>query len=149
MEGSESSGRFFLCAGCRTQVIICRHCDRGQIYCAGQCAPAARHRSVREASRRYQSSRQGRLKHAERSRRYRARRNNVTHQGSLAAPPDVLLAANSTTCVEAAAKTVATAPATGQCHFCGRPCAALVRTGPLRRRAPRNHRIGAQGDRSP
>jgi len=149
MEGSESSGRFFLCTGCRTQVIICRHCDRGQIYCAGQCASAARHRSVREASRHYQSSRQGRLKHAERSRRYRARRNNVTHQGSLAPIPDVLLAVSSTTWVEAALKTHPTAPATWKCHFCGRPCAALVRTGPLRRRTPRNHRMGTQRDHSP
>ena len=74
----ESSGRFFLCAGCRVQVLVCSYCDRGQIYCAGTCAPRARHESMRAAGRRYQDSHRGRRKHAERSRRYRARQNKVT-----------------------------------------------------------------------
>lgn len=34
-------GRFFLCALCRRQALICSHCDRGQIYCAGDCRRAA------------------------------------------------------------------------------------------------------------
>src|ERR1700690_95304 len=29
-----ASAQLFLCAGCRTQVLICSCCDRGQIYCA-------------------------------------------------------------------------------------------------------------------
>ena len=39
-----ASARLFLCAGCRAQALICSCCDRGQIYCAGDCArsgPAA------------------------------------------------------------------------------------------------------------
>ncbi|MDS4055720.1 hypothetical protein, partial [Accumulibacter sp.] len=81
----EITGRLFLCHGCRTQVVVCRRCDRGQIYCAAGCAQAARRACVQEAGRRYQKSRRGRLKHAERNRRYRLRQQNVTHQGSM--PP--------------------------------------------------------------
>jgi len=134
----QSSGRLFLCVCCRAQVVICSHCDRGQIYCAADCAQAARSHSIREAGRRYQTSRRGRFAHAERNRRYRARQKNVTHQGSPAPAPDDLLAASSTTRVEASSNVIPTVLLTRQCHFCGRPCAQFVRTGPLRRRAPRN-----------
>ena len=92
---AETPARFFLCARCRTQVVICCRCDRGQIYCAGDCAQEARRRSRREAGRRYQRSRDGRFAHAERNRRYRVRRKNVTHQGSPPPPPDGLLASGS------------------------------------------------------
>ena len=34
--------RLFLCQGCRVQVLICSHCDRGHIYCAEGCAGEAR-----------------------------------------------------------------------------------------------------------
>jgi hypothetical protein len=72
-----------LCAdqGCRAQAVICGDCDRGHIYCA-DCAPHARRRSLHAAGRRYQASHRGRVKHAARSRRYRARQNKVTHHGS-------------------------------------------------------------------
>jgi hypothetical protein len=52
-------------------------------------------RFVQEAGRRYQKSRRGRLKHAERNRRYRLRQQNVTHQGSMPPAQDDLLLANS------------------------------------------------------
>lgn len=78
----EPTGRFFLCARCRAQVLICSGCDRGQIYCTQACSAAARRASLREAGRRYQASRRGRITHAARARRYRERRNKVTHQGS-------------------------------------------------------------------
>ena len=35
----DASARLFLCAGCRAQALICSCCDRGQIYCAGDCGP--------------------------------------------------------------------------------------------------------------
>ena len=41
-----ASARLFLCAGCRMQVVICSCCDRGQIYCAGDCARRARRHSL-------------------------------------------------------------------------------------------------------
>ena len=45
-EADPLSGRLFLCAGCRDQVIVCSCCDRGQIYCAGGCAREARRRTI-------------------------------------------------------------------------------------------------------
>jgi hypothetical protein len=68
-----ASCRMFLCARCRCQVLVCRRCDRGQIYCLGTCAREARRDLQREARRRYQATPRGRALHAERSRRYRAR----------------------------------------------------------------------------
>ena len=80
-------GRRYLCAACRTAVLICSHCDRGHRYCTPTCAEEARHEAVRAAGRRYQASRRGRRAHAQRQRRYRARTQKVTHQGS---PPVAL-----------------------------------------------------------
>ena len=62
----EDSGRTFLCVRCHERVLICSHCDRGQIYCVGGCARIARRIAQREAGRRYQRSRDGRFSHAER-----------------------------------------------------------------------------------
>jgi hypothetical protein len=139
--------RFFLCARCRSQVFICSHCDRGQIYCGESCAKEARRRSLREAGRRYQNSRRGRLAHAERARRYRLRRNNVTHQGSPSDQTDDLLSV-----VPAAIMTEAVPTdirPRWQCHRCGRRCPQFVRHDFLRRRVRRNNRRGPQHDRSP
>ena len=80
--GDGAPGRLFVCVGCRSQALICSCCDRGQIYCADDCADRARHHAQRAAGRRYQISRRGRLAHAVRARRYRARGKKVTHQGS-------------------------------------------------------------------
>lgn len=81
----EESGRLYQCVRCRRQVVICRCCDRGQRYCAGECAAAARREAQRASSRRYQQSKQGRRRHAQRQGRYRARgpraEKKVTHQG--------------------------------------------------------------------
>jgi len=136
----EPSGRLFVCVCCRAQVVICSHCDRGQIYCAADCAQAARSDSIREAGQRYQTSRRGRLKHAERNRRYRAGLKIVTHQGSLAPAPDDLLAASSTSLEKAASKAIPMMQWARVCHFCRRRCARFMRIGPLRRRVLRNIR---------
>jgi hypothetical protein len=136
--------RFFLCGRCRTQVLICSHCDRGHVYCADSCAREARRRSLREAGRRYQASRRGRLKHATRSRRYRLRTNNVTHQGSPADRTDDLLPQ---TAVAAEEPTERPRPPRWHCHRCGRRCPELVRSDFLRR--PWNLRGGFRRDRPP
>ena len=67
----EPPARHYLCARCHTAVLICGHCDRGQRYCAGDCAKLARTQSLQDAGQRYQTSRSGRLNHAARQRRYR------------------------------------------------------------------------------
>lgn len=133
----ETTGRLFLCACCRKQVLICRRCDRGQRYCRN-CAAQVRRARVREAGRRYQKSRQGRFVHAARSRRHRSRNKKVTHQGSLDLANDVVLRQDST---DVAVAIVAVSAAVGTdmalCHCCARPLPPFVRTGPLRRRGPR------------
>ena len=149
----EFIGRFFLCVGCRVQVVICGPCDRGQVYCAGECAPRARRASMRAAGRRYQSSRRGRFKHAERSRRYRARQKKVTHQASPAPAPDDLLAISAMSQAQGAAKAIPMVLSVRICHFCGYPCSAFVRIGPLRSRIRREicrtDRRGPEHDHSP
>ena len=89
----EPVARRFLCARCCAPVLVCSHCDRGQIYCASGCAAAARGERQRDAAQRYQHSRRGRFKHAARTQRWRERRaalaslaatspaQSVTHQG--------------------------------------------------------------------
>jgi hypothetical protein len=147
----DTPARLFLCACCRSQVVVCSHCDRGQHYCADGCSSLNRKRLQREAGRRYQGSLRGRHKHAQRMRRLRDRRraqaNKVTHQGSLGTGADDVLTASQTTeplclslpCialrVPASASTFArtSALALCRCRFCGVQVLPLVRPGYLRR----------------
>jgi len=141
----DETARFFVCGRCRAQSVVCRRCDRGQIYCAGGCAGQARREAQRVAARRYQRSRRGRFKHAERSRRYRARAKNVTHHGSTDPRTVALLCSVSPACVaEVLGATNAELPSLAvrtvddgdalPCHWCGRSCPAFVRQDFLRRR---------------
>lgn len=131
----ESTGRFFLCGRCRAQVLLCSHCDRGQIYCGNGCSKVARRRSLQAAGRRYQRSRRGRFAHAERSRRYRLRRKIVTHQGSPAPEPEGLLPLPSEGTANPPVFIAFPPPTTAwHCHRCGRRCAEFVRLGFRRRR---------------
>ena len=133
----ESSARVLHCARCRRQVVICRRCDRGNIYCGRQCSRPARRESLRAAARRYQHSRAGRVKHAERQRRYRSRQHKVTHQGSRVSLPDGSLRPESRT-VGLRHATLTPASVQGlRCRFCNRPCSALVRLDFLRSPGPR------------
>jgi hypothetical protein len=125
--------RLFLCQGCRVQVLICSHCDRGHRYCADGCALKARKNSQRDAGRRYQMSRRGRVNHAARSRRHRARKNNVTHQGSPQDQSDGLLAKDPAGAMMAQSSTDRACLPRWHCHRCGRRCLSLVRRGFLRR----------------
>ena len=153
--GMATSARLFICAECRAQALICSCCDRGQIYCAGDCRRIARRRRQRASGARYQASGRGRRTHAERARRYRARQEKVTHQGS----PRPL----SGDCLPSGSRTVASGARpsskrsrrlTSHCHWCGRRCPDLVRQGFLHRRGrlrdqPRHDRTGrGHGDTS-
>ncbi len=81
-ERVNDSARLYSCLRCHSQVTLCRHCDRGQVYCV-KCAPVARRDAQNRAARRYQASYQGRVNHAARQRRYRERlKQKVTHKGS-------------------------------------------------------------------
>jgi hypothetical protein len=140
---AEGPARLFLCARCQAQVLICSCCDRGQIYCAGGCAREVRHQAQRAAGRSYQASRRGRVNHAARARRWRARQKNLTHQGSPSRPPDDGVSVDAT--VTASEPPVAPSsdveapsrggnPPLGRCCWCGRRCPPFVRMDFLRRR---------------
>lgn len=129
--------RLFNCARCHRQVMICRYCDRGNIYCGLRCSIAARTESLRAAGKRYQCSLKGRMNHALRQRRYRLRSNKVTHQGSTDSPSDGLLLLESrleraTDGSESGIHTHAM-----QCDFCHRWFGAFIRVDFLHSRTPR------------
>lgn len=135
------TGRLFLCARCRVQVVVCPRCDRGQIYCASGCSSEARRESQRTAGARYQSTRAGRFAHAERSRRHRARHKIVTHQGSPALRVDAPLPVEAA--VVAVPETVMPVEpsSTPHCAWCGSCCARALRFGFIRHhRRPRRDR---------
>jgi hypothetical protein len=137
------SGRLFACARCCVQVVLCRRCDRGQIYCGRRCSDTARREFQREAGRRYQRGRPGRVRHAARSRRWRERQrvarrallemadgDIVTHQGSLGLSADAPLAP----CDPNPAEPVAPSPPTAvwRCRRCGCALSTWVRSRFLR-----------------
>jgi len=115
--------RRFVCVRCRAPVLVCSHCDRGQVYCAAGCSATARRQSQRDAGRRYQDSLPGRFHHAARTQRWRVRQaalttstpmpaatkvapsaaQSVTHQGSPSGASDAVLATPSSMPAAAAA----------------------------------------------
>ena len=130
----ENTARLFNCARCRRQVAICSRCDRGNIYCGPGCSQSAQRESLSAAARRYQRTPEGCQTHAERQRRYRARRKKVTHQGSPApAPSDSLLADSQRSAQRSAPAVSDTAPGV-HCCLCGCHCSEFVRQDFLHRR---------------
>jgi hypothetical protein len=122
----EHSARIFNCLRCHCQVIICSHCDRGNIYCGSICSQEARLKSVRAAGKRYQNTFRGKLKHARRQKRYRERKlKKVTHHTSHITTVNVLLPpdANESTEVTENNKVC--------CHFCGCLCNLSLRVAVL------------------
>jgi len=141
------SGRLFVCAGCRDQVIICSCCDHGQIYCNHGCASRARRETVVAAGQRYQKTPRGGRMHAARQGRYRARQERVTHHGSPKPPADDLLPPVAMTAThDEASPADGPRPPGPHCHWCGRGCPPLLRQGFLRRR--RRHRGRVAHDRT-
>jgi hypothetical protein len=142
--------RLFLCQGGRAQVLICSHCDRGQMYCTEGCARQARRRSQRQAGRRYQMSLRGRINHAERSRRHRVRKNNVTHQSSPRDRRDGLLSVDQAVAMTEQLSRNGAGRPQWHCHRCGRRCPQLVRRDFLQRcQGPWNNRRGRRHDHPP
>jgi hypothetical protein len=130
---SNSTARLFLCNHCRQQVIICRRCDRGQIYCGPDCALEVRRRNQREARRRYQATDRGRRMHADRSRTHRARGRRVTDQGPTSSRQPETPRAAAMAAQRPATKVIA-------CCRCGSSVSDRVRLSPIRR--PRRSPIG-------
>ena len=119
-----ASARLFLCAGCRAQVLICSCCDRGQIYCAGDCAPHARRQCASAPpAARYQTSVAGGARMPSAARRYRARRQKrdasgftSTAAGDLLAPGSLTIASDAATPDDRPRRPIS------HCHWCGRRC---------------------------
>jgi hypothetical protein len=65
--------RSFHCAECCLPVLICTDYDRGHRYCSLNCSKIARQKSLRAARKRYQNTRKGKFKNAERQNRHRQR----------------------------------------------------------------------------
>ena len=160
----DKPARLFVCGRCLVQVLICSDCDRGNRYCAGECAVTARRALQRDAGDRYQDSYGGRIKHAWRTRCWRQRKagqvQSVTHQGSRIDPADAVLVATppivaatkvtatllpwtSSPCIDVApacaSMTTPMDPATWHCHWCHGGCIPRVRIGFLRHSSSRGH----------
>ena len=143
----ENTARLFHCAHCQSQSIICRHCDRGHIYCSVTCAQIARRATHRAADQRYQNTRKGQHKHANRQRLYRQRlslkKEKVTDQGSTLLPLNDLLPLP----FRSPKKRVTTIQnkKAGQviCQFCGCQCALFLRTDFLQPKVSKKERCSS------
>jgi hypothetical protein len=129
MKKTKNTARLFYCACCLTPVVVCSRCDRGNIYCGSTCSACTRTLNHRIANQQYQRSLKGRLKHAQRQRRYRERQKaiakKVTDMGSPVLPPNDVLPDRPN---ERPSRQVCTA----HCHFCGEPVSLFLRNGFLR-----------------
>lgn len=157
-----STYRLFNCARCSRQVRLCSPCDRGNHYCAEDCAAEARRESVREAGLRYRRSAAGRARGAVRQKRHRLKRQaaslrkpTVTHHGSAPRPengkgePSIAPVEDAPTTTEEIGLRVARRATTSRrlrgeparCDFCGCSVGPFTRLGPLRP-PPRRRRRG-------
>jgi hypothetical protein len=142
----EVSCRMFLCGRCRTQVLVCRRCDRGQIYCIGNCAKEARRDNQRESRRRYQATPRGRAMHAARNRRYRARQRRVTDHGFNNECKAAPLLGSQVDGVLSEPPSSGKFPGQWLCHHCRRSASLFARLSALRPR--RFRRMNRQVSRS-
>jgi len=136
------SARLYHCARCHCQVIICRHCDRGNVYCGEACAKPARADTLRRARKKYQFSRAGRFANAQRQHRYRARqRIKVTQQGSSLRRANDVLPLKQTRVNKPRRVAGVIDKTVMRCHFCQRECDVFLRldflTAQVRQRSRR------------
>lgn len=124
------TARLYNCARCHSQVTVCRHCDRGNLYCGPVCSRQFRAKNHRVANQIYQKTFPGRQKHALRQKHYRQRlREKVTDQGSLLSPPSDLLPAVENEAKEAIETKLEDSPC---CSFCKKPVWDWLRQGFIR-----------------
>jgi hypothetical protein len=139
----EPAYRLYNCARCQLQVRICQRCDHGNVYCAGECANIRRRESLLRAQARYQRSRQGARRHAERQRRWRARQREtstiVTHQGSpstatqcIVPVSPVMLSQSADASPNESCPVRKVSPPLDRCAFCGAVLPAWTRQRPWR-----------------
>ncbi len=133
----QNTARLYSCQRCRTQVVICSRCDRGQRYCGSACARNARAISLKRAAKKHQSSRTGRFNNAARQRRFRQRlKQKVTHHGSLTRVLRDLLK-NRPARPQTTQKPASIIGDTLFCCCCGSACQPFLRQDFLQSRQPR------------
>ena len=124
-----NTARLYNCARCHCQVIVCTHCDRGNIYCGSICAKKSRTLHHRLANHIYQNTFSGRQKHALRQSHYRLHQKNkikkVTDRGSTKTPINDLLFTSKNIDKK-------TRPIKIHCHFCVKNVFPYLRNGYLR-----------------
>lgn len=109
--------------------MLCRNCDRGNIYCSKECSKEQRKRSLQRAGRLYQNSFAGRIAHAQRQKEYRARaEEKVTHQGSNDVPEcDSLVNDDLETATPTTVRDGSWLRMEIRCHLCGEVCGSYAR----------------------
>lgn len=127
------SARFFLCALCHKQCVVCRSCDRGQRYCSKACSEIRRKELQRESNQRYAATRAGRHNNAKRQSDSRARERAkkddvaeiVTDQGSADLEQTDTLERDRSDSIN---KPKSHQPTDMRCHFCSQCCDPLLRS---------------------
>jgi hypothetical protein len=134
----EHTLRLFSCLRCHSQVVICSRCDRGQIYCDPICSNTARLQSRQAAEKRYQHTLKGRMKHALRQRRYRARLKEIVtdHSSSSPAHDDLLQTVKN----KAKKAVISHGDNSKRCCFCKKIVSPWLRQGFLRHHHPSSSR---------
>jgi hypothetical protein len=140
----QPSHRSFSCAGCHAFVLICRRCDRGNIYCSPQCAQRMRKASLKRANQRYQCSEKGRLQHCVRQQRYLDRKERkMTDQGSEPTPTKTNAFKRRVKSILQKENVNVRNPPSTCCSICGNPL------GPFARRHYLHQSVQAQQEHAP
>lgn len=63
-----------ICPRCHKQFYICRHCDRGHVYCCRRCSSLSRFEKCRVYRQRHRQSEEGQKDHRDRERKRRRRK---------------------------------------------------------------------------
>jgi hypothetical protein len=122
------SARLYNCARCGCQVIICSHCDRGNIYCSGDCSEQSRKEKLKEAQKRYEKTDKAKKAKAKRQQNYRQRKKRkATHQGSGVLLLYDLLLIELEKLKNKIQKCHFTRCIRQYCHFCGSQCSDFLR----------------------
>ena len=153
-----NSLRRYYCDRCKCEVLICRHCDRGNIYCNSGCARTRRIESIRSAERNYQMTDRGKANHAARQKKWRYNKKGVTdHSSNLEKAVPSSPSVNETAVKEdqgtdnpelsspgSLCKAVRPRLSGDCCHFCGRRGVGYYRHGSLNGRKSRIERMNVR-----
>ena len=136
------------CPRCKRVFVICRHCDRGHVYCCSDCSRRARQLSVHLARRRHRQSPEGRLDHRDQERERRARKRNSAwrvgdHGSATQLRSGKVVAPRGTAFISSVAAIRGAEEKTDvlRCSFCGCP-GRLLRFGEQRRKDKPRPRFG-------